>query len=232
MQAIILAAGEGKRLRPLTDNVPKPLVPIGGKPILEYTLNILPPEVDEVIMVIGYRGNAIKDHFGGSFGRLKLTYVEQPAPLGPGDALRRTQPLLRKEPFLVLYADDLYHPQDLVDCIRGSSSVLVKESPNPERFGVCLVDEGDRLLGILEKRPNPPTNLVNIGVYFLNHKIFDVPPILLPNGEHNLAEQIGVLAEKEPIYVKRARFWYPIGYPEDVERAEQWLLVDPEARLN
>ncbi len=232
MQAVILAAGEGKRLRPLTENIPKPLVPVGGRPILEYTLSILPPEIDEVIMVIGYRGDAIVDHFGKSFGKLKLTYVEQPAPLGTGDALRRAAPFLRPGPFLILHADDLYHPQDLINCIRSGPSILVKENPTPERFGVCLIDKNDRLLGILEKRPSPPTNLVNVGVYFLNHTIFDVPPILLPNGEHNLAEQIGVLAEREPIYITRARFWHPIGYPEDVEKAGQWLLMGDEDRLN
>lgn len=232
MQAVILAAGEGKRLRPLTENIPKPLVQVGGKPILEYTLGILPPKVDEVVIVVGYKGDAIKNYFGKSFGKLRLSYVEQPVPLGAGEALKRTRPLLKQAPFIVLYADDLYHPQDIIDCSSGGSTILVKENPNPERFGVCLVDQNDRLLGILEKRPSPPTNLVNIGVYFLNYSIFDVPPILLPNGEHNLAEQIGVLAEREPIYVKRARFWHPIGYPEDIEKAEQWLMVSPEERLN
>ncbi len=207
-------------------------MPVSCKRICEHTVSILPPNCDEAILVIGYRGGAIKDRFGRSFGRIKLTYVEQAEPLGTGDALRRAQPFLKQEPFLVLYADDLYHPQDLIDCAGGGCSVLVKESRTPERFGVCLVDGSDRLLGILEKRPNPPTNLVNVGVYFLNHKIFDVPPIFLSNGEHNLAEQIGVLAETETIYVTRARFWCPIGYPEDVPKADEWLLVDPEARVN
>lgn len=232
MQAVILAAGEGKRLRPLTENMPKPMVPVGSKPILEYTLSILPPEIDEVIMVIGYRGDAIRDYFGSCFGRLKITYIEQPVLLGTGEALRRVKPFLKPGPFLILYADDLYHPEDLANCVSDGPSVLVKESLTPERFGVCLIDENDRLMGILEKRPSPPTNLVNIGVYFLNHTIFDVPPILLPNGEHNLAEQIGVLSERESIYVTRARFWHPIGYPEDVEKAEQWLATDLKDRLN
>lgn len=227
-----MAAGEGKRLRPLTENVPKSLVHVGGKPILEYTMGILPPQIDEVIIVIGYRGDTIRSYFGKSFGRLKLTYVEQPIPLGTGEALQRARPFLKPGPFLILYADDLYHPQDLIDCVSAGSSVLVKESLTPERFGVCLIDKDERLLGILEKRPRPPTNLVNIGVYFLNHTIFDIPPILLPNGEHNLAEQIGVLAEREPIHITRARFWHPIGYPEDLEKAEQWLAIGPENRLN
>ncbi len=199
---------------------------------MEYTLSILPPEVDEAIMVIGYRGGHIREHFGERFNGLKLTYVEQPALLGTGDALQRAQPYLKDGRFLVLYADDLYHPQDLADCARNGLSVLVKESLTPDRFGVCTVDGDDRLLGILEKRHDPPTNLVNIGVYCLDHRIFSVPKVLLSNGEYNLAEQIGLLAQKEPIYITRARFWHPIGYPEDIKYAEQWLIVGPEDRLN
>jgi bifunctional UDP-N-acetylglucosamine pyrophosphorylase/glucosamine-1-phosphate N-acetyltransferase len=159
-------------------------------------------------------------------------YVEQPEPKGPGEALLRAKPFLDGAPFFVLYADDLYHPEDLAACIKNTSCVLVKESKNPERFGVCQIAEDDRLLAIFEKQENPPTNLVNIGVYYLTHDIFSIPPIFLPNGEHNLAEQIGALAQKHPVYIARARFWHPIGYPEDVVNAEQWLKLPMEKRLN
>lgn len=232
MKAVILAAGEGKRLRPLTDEIPKPMVRVGGKPILEHTLNTLPDIVTEVILVIGYRKEAIQEYFGDSFSGRKLIYVEQPEPKGPGEALLRARPFLDSDPFFVIYADDLYHPEDLAACIKGTPCVLVKESENPERFGVCQVTDDGRLLEVLEKRKNPPTNLVNIGVYFLTHDIFSIPPIFLPNGEHNLAEQIGVMAQKHPVYIERARFWHPIGYPEDVVAAEEWLSLPVEQRLN
>jgi bifunctional UDP-N-acetylglucosamine pyrophosphorylase/glucosamine-1-phosphate N-acetyltransferase len=225
MKAIILVGGEGQRLRPLTETIPKAMVRVGGKPILEYTLGILPPQITEVILVIGYRKEVITEYFGSSFGRLKISYVEQPEPKGTGEALLRARPLLDDEPFLVIYGDDLYHPDDLAACAESGLAILVREHPNPERFGVCLVDEDDRLLGILEKRPHSPTNLVNIGVYVLDKHIFDVAPIFLPNGEHNLAEQIGVMAEKHPVRAVRARFWHPIAYPEDVERAHPLIPV-------
>jgi NDP-sugar pyrophosphorylase family protein len=229
---VILAAGEGKRLRPLTDHVPKSLVRVGGKPILEYTLGILPPQIDEVILVVGYRREAIREYFGNSFGRLKLTYVEQPEPKGTGEALLRTRSFLADDPFMLLYGDDLYHPEDLAACMGEHPKVLVKESKNPERFGVCLIDDRDRLLGILEKRPDPPTNLVNIGVYLLTKDIFEIAPIKLSNGEYNLAEQIGVMAQRHPVFIQRARFWHPIGYPEDLELAEKFSALPPGLRLN
>ncbi len=232
MKAVILAAGEGKRLRPFTDSVPKPMIKIGGKPILEYTLDILPREVDEVGLVVGYRRETITKHFGETFGGRKLAYIVQPEPRGTGEALLRARNFLNGEPFLLLYADDLYHPEDLTACVSDTPTVLVKEHPHPERFGVCMVDDNDRLLGILEKRPDPPTNLVNVGVYFLNKHIFEMPMIRLASGEYNLAEQIGVMSERHNVYVRRARFWHPIGYPEDLDGAERFLRLTPEKRLN
>lgn len=232
MQAIILAAGEGKRLRPLTEYVPKPMVAVGGQPILEYTLSILPKQIDEVILVVGYRGEQIRSYFGDSFGRLKIRYVEQKEPRGTGDALCAARPLVHGDTFLVLQADDLYHPDDLENCIQNTSTVLVKESEHPERFGVCILGENNRLNDIIEKPAVPPTNLVNIGVYFLNKKIFEMPEVFLPNGESNLVAQIGMLARQEPIQVIKARFWHPIGFPEDVETADYFMRLPVEGRLN
>lgn len=224
MQAVILAAGEGRRLRPLTHDLPKPLVPIGAKPILEYSISILPPAIDEVILVVGYFGEKIKEYFGASFGGKSIKYAHQPELKGTADALGRAKPFLRNGHFLMLYGDDLYHPEDLENCVKQNApAVLVKESKNPERFGVCLIDDNGCLKEILEKQENPPSNLVNIGVYLLNHEIFDIPMMMLPNGEYNLALQIGAWAKRRRIRVVKARFLHPIGYPEDVIRAEYFL---------
>jgi bifunctional UDP-N-acetylglucosamine pyrophosphorylase/glucosamine-1-phosphate N-acetyltransferase len=188
--------------------------------------------VDEVILIVGYKQEAIREYFGSSFGRLKLIYVEQPEAKGTGEALERARPFLNDEPFFVIYGDDLYHPEDLAACVHGGLSILVKESANPERFGVCLLDTDGRLLGILEKRPHPPSNMVNIGVYVLDQHIFDIDPIFLPNGEHNLAEQIGVMAELHHVKAIHARFWHPIAYPEDVDNGHKFLQIPSEERAN
>src|SRR3989344_6712776 len=110
MQAVILAAGVGKRLRPLTNDLPKPMVKVNGKPILEYTLSILPSVIDEAILVVGYQKEKIMKHFGDSFNGLPLKYVEQEAPMGMSHALNCARPFLRKGTFLVMVGDDLYHP--------------------------------------------------------------------------------------------------------------------------
>lgn len=232
MQAVILAAGEGRRLRPLTNEIPKPMVVVRGRPILEYTLSILPEAIDEVILVIGYQGDKIKNYFGHSFGHFKLLYTEQPRPKGTGDAIDRAKPFLKEDYFFLLYADDLYHPEDLKLCLKDSPALLVKETKNPERFGVCLIDQTNYLMDILEKQKNPPTTLANIGVYFLNQEIFKVPKVLLPNGEFNLPVQIGNWAKQRPIKVIKARFWHPIAYPEDLRTAEYFLDLPADKRLN
>lgn len=222
MQAVILAAGEGKRLRPLTQDRPKPMVAIGDMPILEYTFHILPKVIDEVILVIGYKGEKIREHFGDSFKGRKILYVEQPEAKGSGEALERARPYITGEHFLLMYADDLYHPVDLEACVKGTEQVmLVKEAEHPERMGVCQIDEQDYVTDFVEKPENPPTNLASIGVFILHEDIFKVEPAYLPNGEHSLAAQIPALIRMRPLRIIRAQFWHPIGYPEDLEGARK-----------
>lgn len=221
MQAVILAAGKGTRLRPLTNEIPKPMIQVGGKPILERTLSILPDAIDEALIVVGYRGDAVKKHFGNQFGKVKLTYVDQGEPRGTGHALLAAKPHITSKQFLLLNSDDLYHHADLHDAVqRGEPTVLVVESQTPERFGACMLDEKGCVLEILEKRENPPTNLVNIGAYVLDHNIFEFPAPLLPNGELNLAEQIGNWARENSVYAKKARLWHPINNMEELGNAE------------
>ncbi len=235
MQAVILAAGEGKRLRPLTEDRPKPMVLVGGKPILEYTLSILPKEIDEVILVVGYKQEKIKEYFGNEFEGKKLIYVDQPEAKGTGEALARTRHLLNGEPFLMLFADDLYHPDDLaVLAASDCPAIVVKEKEHPERFGVCEVSDDGFLLELIEKPEHPSGNLVNMGPSLLHHDIFDfdIEAPLLPNGESCLPEHIGRLAKKRPVRAFQARFWHPIGYPDDLDTAHEHIQKNSEDRKN
>lgn len=235
MQAVILAAGEGKRLRPLTDGCPKPMVHVGGKPILEHTLSILPDCIDEVILVVGYKQEKIREHFGETWQGRRIVYVEQPEANGTGDALARTRHVLDGAPFLMLFADDLYHPDDLSALTSSDHpAMLVKEHPHPEQFGVCLISDDGFLRGLNEKPEQPKSNLVNAGPCFLHHDIFDldIRAPLLSNGESNLPAQIGYLAQKRPVRIFRARFWHSIAYPEDLVEAERYIQMHSDERIN
>ena len=221
MKAVILAAGEGRRLRPLTLETPKPLLKIKDKPILEYTLENLPDKVTEVVLVIGYKGDQIKNYFGPEFAGQKIKYVEQPQCKGTYNALACASQFLNNEPFLILVADDLYKKEDLEKLVRYPASVLVYETKNPERFGICLTRENGILAEIIEKPNYPCGNLAHTGACVLNRNIFSEPIIYGANSEELLAPMIGSLAKKHPVKVVQASFWFPIGYPEDLEKAAE-----------
>lgn len=200
------------------------MVSIGEMPILEYTLSILPKIVDEVIIVIGYKGEMIRTHFGAEWGGRKIIYVEQPEPKGSAEALERTRPFLKGEHFLFLYGDDLYHPADIEACVKGTEQVmLVKETEHPERMGVCQLDDAGYVTDFIEKPQTPPSNLASIGVFVLHEDIFTLQPAYMPNGENVFAAQIPELIKLRPLKTVRAQFWHPIGYPEDVEKAKTLL---------
>ncbi len=222
MQAVILAAGKGTRLRPLTLEIPKPMLPVGGKPILEHTLAALPTEVDEAIIVVDYLADQIRAHFGDRFGHLKIIYVTQGEKTGTAAALGYARPHLRPgENFMVVHSDDIYSAPDLKAAVKAGPSVLVAESDHPERFGVCVLDKDGNLDYMLEKPENPPCNLVMTGVYVLPHEIFDMPVTTSKNGEITLSEQVGLLAKKIPLKIVRMSLWVPINNHEEYEAAQK-----------
>ncbi len=221
MQAVILAAGEGTRLRPLTNETPKALIPVAGMPIIKHTLNSLPDEITEIIFVIGNKGEQIKNYIGNLPYARSVVYVEGVEPKGTGYALAAARSRI-SGPFLLLNGDDIYGKEDLRALIAGGPAILAAESSTPERFGVCEVKD-NLLSGIVEKPKNPLGNLVNIGAYFLNERIFDVPVKKLPNGEWNLAEQVSDFAHIYPLMVYRARLWYPINTHEELKKADAAL---------
>lgn len=224
MKAIILAAGKGTRLRPLTDTIPKPLLPLLGKPILEHIIESLPDAISELIIVVGYRGEQIRTHFGNSFKGRKVSYLEQKEQLGTGHAALLTQHLLQDgERFIFMYADDLHDKKSIETCLEHNLSMLVKEVPDPKPFGVVLTNKHGVITEIEEKPAKPKSNLVNIGVYVLDTKIFNYTSPLSKNGEYYLTDMISYLAKDHPIQAITTSFWHPIGYPQDLETAEKIL---------
>ena len=221
MQAIILAAGRGVRMGELTNDVPKPLLKINGRPILEYTLANLPPEIDEVIFVVGYLGHKIKDHFGKEHQGRYLQYMWQLSPSGTGGALWQIKKALHGK-FIVLMGDDLYHQKDLKKILKHDLAVLAKEIEEPSRFGVIEVDSDGHLTQIVEKPAEPKSNLVNAGVYVLDSRIFSYPLVPVYDGqEFGLPQTMAQMADKHKIKVVRAEVWHPNTRGEDLQKAEE-----------
>lgn len=220
MKAVILAAGEGLRMRPLTENKPKPMIEIMGKPLLHHIFDSLPEEINEVILVTGYLEEKIRDYFGGNFEGRKITYIHQPKKLGTAQALWLTRKLLGDERFLMLYADDLQSKVDIKKCMEHPLSVMVKEVEDPRRFGVIIADDNGKILDLVEKPVNPPSNLASTGVKVLDSKIFNYPAKQHLNGEFYITDSLSQMARDYDIYAVKADFWLPIGYPEDIQKAE------------
>lgn len=224
MQAVILAAGEGTRLRPLTLDKPKPLVEINGRSILEYIMDNLIGFVDEIILVIGYKGEKIKEKFGDSFKGVKLKYVEQGERLGNAHALSLAKQFLDGK-FIVMNGDDLYLKKDVEKCLKHELCVLARKVDNPERFGIITLKENNIIDEFIEKPKEFIGDLANTGCCVLNKKIFDEIEILgkSERGEYELSEAIRNLAQKEEVRCVEAEFFFPIAYPEDIEKAGEIL---------
>lgn len=221
MQAVILASGKGMRLRPLSLVIPKALAKVGGKTLLEHTVSTLPDEVDEIILVIGYLGEQIKELCGDEFLGRKIKYVEQKEQLGTGHALKICSPLLRNEKFFCLFSDDLFDSRALKKCLDYDLATVVQQHHNPSKFGVVLLRDDGSIEGMIEKPKNPPTNLVSIGPYLLNKNIFNYNAFPAKNGEYYLTEMTNSMMKDFNFYPVRANFWSPIASMADLKKAEE-----------
>lgn len=184
-QAVILAGGEGVKMRPLTYEIPKALIPVGGKSLLEYTIESLrEAEIREIILAIGHLGNKIKDHFGnGSKFGVKITYSEENNSLGTAGALANCYSLLEQKPFVILHGDILVdlNFRELIafhqNIKTNVSTMVLTTKSDPSFYGnVQLV--GNKVVEFVEKptKKQAASHLVSTGVYVCEHEIFDYIP--------------------------------------------------------
>lgn len=224
MQCVILAGGLGKRLRPITETVPKPLVPVLGRPVVQYTLEHLPAAVDEIIFVIGYKGEMLKEAFGEEVLGRRVRYAVQEEPRGTGHAVQCAKDLVRG-PFLLLMGDDVYGPEGLRRLTEYSSAALVRRVPDPERFGVFEVSEDRRILRVIEKPDVFVSDLVATGAYALPSAVLDVTVPLSPRGEIEVTDMVNVLITRGVVFrAVEADVWLPANTQGEVVAAEQELL--------
>ncbi len=221
MQAVILAAGEGTRLRPLTNDVPKCLLRVGKRTILEHSISQLPGEVDEVVIVVGRFKDKIKGAFGNYFQGHPIRYIEQKERRGTGDALFMCRDVLR-ERFLVMMGDDIYLRRDVENCLKHSLCILAHRLESPERFGVLKVENGV-LKDIVESQKISAGSLINCGLYILDRKIFDYSLVPITDTEYGLPQTIVKMASDYPVTIETATFWMPVNTLMDLKQADKYL---------
>ncbi|RLG34117.1 glucose-1-phosphate thymidylyltransferase [Methanosarcinales archaeon] len=229
MQAVILAAGEGKRMRPLTYERPKVMLPIAGKPIIEHLLwEVKEVGINDFVFVVGYHDETIRDYFGkGERWDVTIQYVTQKTQLGTADALRRTEGLV-EDKFLMLNGDTIVSAEDIRKVITDDTNISlgVIEVRNPEDYGV-VETEGKKITKIHEKMKEPPSNSINAGVYLLNESIFKAlsETDKSKRGEIELTDSLQLLiASGVDIFWREIEHWVDVSYPWDLLAANEFLI--------
>jgi len=222
MQAVILAAGHGTRLRPLTDEVPKALVHVLDKPLIEYALDVLVERVTAFIIVTGYRGEMIRAHLGERYHGIPITYVEQSERLGTAHALSLCEEHIRGD-FILMYADEMVDPGAIEALAQVPAGLIGFERPDPQHFGVIVHDNDMNLVNLEEKPEEPKNNLVSAAGLKLTPAIFAYYPPKERNGEYYLADMIPSYLKEQPMQVIIAREYLTVNRPEDITAAEATL---------
>lgn len=225
MDAVILAAGLGTRLRPYTLQTPKPLLPIQGRPLLDWTLAALPAVVDRVVVVVHYLSEQVEAYLAGQKHVAAWDVVRQEQPRGTGDALRSCRDHLRSERFLVLNGDDLYGAADLETLSRCPAGLMVYPVDEPRSFGIAFPRPDGSLERLVEKPNLEGRHLANVGAYLFPRHVFNFELTLSPRNEYEITEYVARLAAQERVEVVQAHFWLPIGTVEVWQAAQKQDLA-------
>jgi len=216
MQAVILAGGEGKRVRPLTWSRPKAMIPVANQPIIEYTIDALIKNgIRDIIVVVGYR----KEHVIRFLNQLDLPIdiVMQEKQLGTAHALKQAESKITGD-FLLLPGDNYIDPQSITQIKDTKNALLVKEHPNPSNFGVVTLQDG-KVKNIVEKPATSPTFLVSTGIYSLSSDFFR-----FIQGNDITDAITAMIDDGIELNALTATDWQDAIYPWDLIRLNQRLL--------
>lgn len=225
MKAVILAAGEGRRLRPFTETIPKVMLPVANKPVLEYVFDAVKNTgITEIILVVGYKKEVIMEHFKDYKGA-KITYVVQEKQLGTAHALLQAKRNI-KDTFIVLSGDNIIDQNSILKLIKNKSkhSILIKEHPHPSKYGVVFVEKG-KLKEIVEKPKEEMGKFISTGIYKLPKTIFKQIEELGSQGIYDLSSVIQLIIDKGEIFdTITATSWMDIVYPWDLIELNETMI--------
>jgi UDP-N-acetylglucosamine diphosphorylase / glucose-1-phosphate thymidylyltransferase / UDP-N-acetylgalactosamine diphosphorylase / glucosamine-1-phosphate N-acetyltransferase / galactosamine-1-phosphate N-acetyltransferase len=219
MQAVIMAAGLGTRMRPVTYKTPKGMLEIKGRPLLEWTFDFLPEEITEVIITVNHLGDQIKNHFGEEWKGRKVKYVFQKELNGTGGSIDACKDYL-SDKFIVVNGDDLFYKKDLEKLCQEDLAILAYEVEDPSKYGVFKLDKEGHLIDVIERPKTKEFRLINIGAYALNKKFFDYDLVRITETEFGLPQTLAKMTDKYKVKVIPATHWFPVGCPEDLEKAQ------------
>jgi bifunctional UDP-N-acetylglucosamine pyrophosphorylase/glucosamine-1-phosphate N-acetyltransferase len=233
MKCVILAAGEGKRMHPLTFTRPKVMLPIGNKPILEWNLiNAIEAGVKEFIFIVSYKSEMVRNHFGnGEKWNVKIDYVNQGRALGTAHAIGVVKKFV--DNFIVLSGDTIFGKQDIEKIIQKENSMGLIKIENAEDYGIVEIN-GNKIIKIYEKMQKPFTNVINAGIYHYNKNIFDFIDKTKKSlrGEYEITDSINMMAKDihfEGVFLSE---WRDVVYPWHLLDANEEILKRLEKEIN
>jgi len=236
MECILLAGGEGKRMRPLTLTRPKPMLPIAGRPILELNLEILAKFFRKIYIVVGYKKDVIMQYFGTQFNDATLEYIEQKEQIGTGNAILLLKNKLeeRADKFLAINGDIAVSENVIKNFINFQDkfkySMCLTYVENPGDYGVIEIENETKRIAMIEEKPEKPkSNLINAGIYAFDKEIFNLLKNLEKSErqEYEITDAIKILIKNKEIYgytMHKDEFWMDVGKPWDLLTANEILL--------
>jgi bifunctional UDP-N-acetylglucosamine pyrophosphorylase/glucosamine-1-phosphate N-acetyltransferase len=233
MECIVLAAGEGKRMRPLTAKRPKVMLPLANRPMMEHlVIAARDAGITNFIFVVGYGEREIRKYFGnGSAWGINITYVAQRNQQGTADAVRSARDHV-KGSFLLLNGDMILKTGDIAAICRQDYPCMgISTTDHPGDYGVVL-EEGKFVTSLEEKSQQPKSNLINAGAYLFSQDIFDLIDQVHPSprGELELTDALnGLIAEKK-LKAYHLSYWMDVGYPWDMLDANTTLMESLDAK--
>ncbi len=223
MQAVILAAGYGTRMRPLTYHVPKPMARACGKNLVEHNLEKLPDEINELIIVVGYLAEQVMNHFGNCYNGRRIKYVKQKKRLGTAHAVSLCKPHIRGR-FLVMMGDDIYSSEDIRAVLNEERAMLVQRVHSKFSGGKVVFDEEGNLTDIVEGTHNGKDSVINTNLFTLTPEYFNYEMVPIADGkEFGLPQTVVKMARDYPIKIIEATKWKQISDMDDVKDFETEL---------
>jgi NDP-sugar pyrophosphorylase family protein len=233
MKAMVLAAGQGTRLRPLTETLPKALVPVAGRPMIEYSLLLLRHYgIQDIVINLHHHGEQIEKRLAdGSQLGLQISYSVEPELLDTGGGLLKAKPFLQDDTFIVINTDVLIdlHLDELLEFHRkqrAAATLVLRPDRDADQYGSIDIDKRDRICRFLDTRmpvQSPVRKLMFTGVQVLEPKIFDYMDAAMTAHKFSTTRQTypRMLADRQPLYgFCFDGFWQDLGTAERIRQAE------------